>query len=500
MVRFVTDYLELSAKRFPEKIAFKDEYKTMTFGELHDKARRIASGLQKKGFFRQPVALFLGKCVEYVAASQGALYSGNFYSPMDMTMPAKRIEKILQVLKPVVLLTDEKHFEQAKHFADGVPVLLYEDMIQGAIDDECLQQAMSHRRDTDIVSVLFTSGSTGIPKGVASSHRFRVDFIEWEVDCFGLDETEIRGNQAPLYFAIGEIDLYSVLRTGGTMCLMSPKQLLFPQKLMGYLVKEKINTILWVPSLFRAVADFGGLEAEELPPLRDVFFCGEQMPTRQMNQWRQSFPKVSFTNLYGATELLIAAYYTIDRDFADAEPMPIGLSRTNVDILLLNRDNELVGPGEIGEICVLGTGMASGYYGDKERTNVSFGQNPLQVNVPERMFRTGDLARYNKRGELVYVSRKDAQIKHMGYRIELGEVELGIASIDGVTGSCCVYDKARSEIVLFYTGDIKPRDLLKAAADLLPRYMWPSRMEQRDKLPSTLSGKVDRMKLRAEIM
>jgi acyl-coenzyme A synthetase/AMP-(fatty) acid ligase len=272
--------------------------------------------------------------------------------------------------------------------------------------------------------------------------------------------------------------------------------MMFPRKLLAYLAERQVNTIFWVPSLLSNIAMLGGLRAGSLPPLKRVFFCGEPMLVKHLRVWQETFPAVRFVNLYGSTEMGLSAFCEVPGLLPDLDVLPIGHASGNMEILLLDERGQLVPVGETGEIYVRGT-VALGYYHDAVRTAEAFVQNPLQTGFPERVFRTGDLARCNASGELVYVSRKDFQIKHMGYRIELGEVETGIASIADVTMNCCVYDKDHGEIVLFYTGPIDEKAVMKAAADILPRYMWPTRLEHMDDLPRTLSGKVDRMSLLA---
>ena len=500
MVRLVTDYLDETVQRLPDKVAFCDERRSMSFAALQQEAKKTGAALAAYGWFRQPVALFFDKCVECIASELGVVYSGNFFSPLDTAMPEKRIEKIMTVLEPVAVLTDREHVEAAEAFAAGCPVLVYEDLQEQETEAAALQAAMARRIDRDVVSVLFTSGSTGVPKGVIASHRFLVNYNEWYAGEFALDETQVRGSQTPLYFAISAYtDVYCTLKTGCTTYLLAPKQMIFPRQLMAFLTEKGINTIFWVPSLLGNIAEFGGLRAKGLPALRYVFFCGEPMPAKQMNLWREAYPETRFVNLYGSTELAIAAFYEVKHPLEAAEAMPIGHACHNTDILLLNEQGRLAETGETGEICVRGT-TASGYYRDLERTAMAFSQNPLNTRYPETVFHTGDLARYNEAGELVYVSRKDFQVKHMGYRIELGEVETGISSIAGVTMCGCVYDTRRSEIVLFYAGDVEKRTLMQAAAEILPRYMWPTRVEHCQELPRTLSGKVDRMALKDELL
>lgn len=192
----------------------------------------------------------------------------------------------------------------------------------------------------------------------------------------------------------------------------------------------------------------------------------------------------------------MSCYWRSDRVLAEDEPIPVGVPFDNTDILLLTEDNRLAGEGETGEICMRGTCLTLGYYNNPEKTAEVFTQNPLNTAYPERIYRTGDVGRYNEHGELVFVCRKDSQIKHMGHRIELGEIEAAAQKAEGVRRVCCVYDAEGKRIVLWWVGDCAESDLLAAMAAYLPRYMMPTLIPRLDTMPLTDNGKLDRRALR----
>jgi D-alanine--poly(phosphoribitol) ligase subunit 1 len=267
---------------------------------------------------------------------------------------------------------------------------------------------------------------------------------------------------------------------------------------MDFVRDEKINFIMWVPSVLINVANLEGLNNKSLPHLKTVLFAGEVMPNKQLNYWRKNVPHANFGNLYGPTEItVIACHYPVDRLFADNEALPIGFPCRNCDLLVINSQNERARADEEGELCVRGTSLALGYWKDLEKTETVFVQNPLHNNYPDRIYRTGDLVKYNSRGEIVYIGRKDTQIKHMGYRIELGEVENAAQSLSGVANCCALYDSFKKEIVLFY----EPRQTLEEIqvraelTKLLPKYMLPTRIVQVEQMPTNANGKVDRPRL-----
>jgi acyl-coenzyme A synthetase/AMP-(fatty) acid ligase len=219
-------------------------------------------------------------------------------------------------------------------------------------------------------------------------------------------------------------------------------------------------------------------------------------PIRQFNLWKQFVPGARYINLYGPTETTgMTCWYEVDREFGPDEAIPIGRPFCNREILLLDGDKPAA-PGEPGEICIRGTCLTLGYYGAFDKTAEVFVQNPLNPHYPELIYRTGDIARYNERGELVFVSRRDSQIKHMGQRIELGEIEMAAAAVEDVGGAGCIYDGEKKKIVLFFAGEADEAALSAALKDRLPRYMLPGLIMKLERLPVTDNGKLDRIALR----
>ncbi|MDD6804787.1 MAG: AMP-binding protein, partial [Clostridiales bacterium] len=271
-----------------------------------------------------------------------------------------------------------------------------------------------------------------------------------------------------------------------------------PVPLLEYLKDHRINTIFWVPSALIVVAKLRAFKNVDLTDtLKRVLFCGEVMPNKQLNAWRKALPDALYANLYGPTEITDACtYYIVDREFADDEPLPIGIPMANTDILVLNDKNELVTGDEVGELCVRGTSLSMGYYKNPEKTKEAFVQNPLNNAVPELIYRTGDLVKYNEYGEIIYLARKDFQIKHMGHRIELGEIETAVSAIGEITLCCCLYDTKRQKIVLFCDADLSKEYIHEKISKLVPEYMFPNRIVYMETMPINANGKIDRVKLK----
>ncbi len=500
-MKAVTDYLEHSAGAYPDKVAFADERREITFSEIRNEAHKIAGGLIKKAFFKSPVAVYMDKCVECINAFMGVAYSGNFYTCIDVNMPQDRISKIMNKLEPKAVITDKAHEEAARAFADGkADVLLYENLMQGEVDEEIIKETGEKITETDVCYVLFTSGSTGTPKGVVISHRAITAYSEWLTEEFKIDSSTIFANQTPFYFVMSGLDIYQTLKNGATTYIV-PKQLFsFPIMLLQYLKEKNVNTIYWVPSALCTVANFRAVPEIHLDKLKLIMFSGEVMPVKQLNMWMDEYPDATFVNHYGPTEMTdIIAFYRVDRRHENDEALPIGKACDHMDILLLDDNNLPVKDGEVGELCGRGPSLAYGYYNDPEKTAEAFVQNPFNKTYEEKIYRTGDLVKYNENGELIYISRKDFQIKHMGNRIELGEIETAVSSLDGIERNCCLYDMKRSKIVLFYTGNVEKEEITENLKSLLPDYMIPNKIKKLEEMPMNLNGKVDRTKLKEMI-
>ena len=377
--------------------------------------------------------------------------------------------------------------EKARALDESIPVFCVEEVLQ-QIDSLGLAQVRAQHIDNDLLYVLFTSGSTGLPKGVAITHRSVVDFIEWACDALDVTADCRFGNQAPLYFDNSVLDIYCALRMGAAVHFIPKKYFSFPGKMTEYLKEKRINTIFWVPSALTGVANAGALEKCVPDGLERIFFCGETMPCKTLNIWRRAIPEARYVNMYGPTEITdVCTYFPVEREFADTDALPIGFACGNTRILLVE-----------GEICVTGTCLSMGYYNAPERTKEVFVENPLRPGVRELMYKTGDLGAYNERGELMFLGRKDSQIKRQGYRIELGEIECALCAHPQVKAGCCIYDARQEKIVAIYAGEAEEKPLLRALKEKLPKYMLPDAFVQKEALPETGNGKIDRVRLKQE--
>lgn len=500
MIRNILDYLEQSARHYPDKIAFADEMSTCTYKELWETARSVGTKLANYVPPRSPVPVFMEKRVETIYAFLGAVYAGCFYVLLDPKLPSERLKQILQTLQSEVLVLHpdyEKQFKALEYEGNVVNIL---EALQEEEDAVLLETIREQRLDIDPLYAIFTSGSTGIPKGVLVSHRSVIDFMEEFVDIFGITDKDVIGNQAPFDFDVSVKDIYSTLKTGATMQIIPKKMFSFPTKLLDYLDEREITTLIWAVSALCIVTTLKGLEYKVPQKVNKIIFSGEVMPIKHLNEWKKYLPDALYANVYGPTEITCnCTYYIVDREFQPGESLPIGQPFPNEKVFLLDEGNQLVREaGKKGEICVSGTALSLGYYRNPEQTKKVFVQNPLNEKYLERIYRTGDMAYYGHDGYLYFASRKDFQIKHMGHRIELGEIELAMEMAEGIRRACCTYDEPENKIIAFYEGEAEKRQIVRALGKKLPAYMIPNVWVKMDRLPITKNGKIDRKKMMKE--
>jgi len=498
----VLSWLESSAQRLPCKTAVADPDSSLSYAELWATARSVGSWLVGNGVPpRTAVALYAEKSPQVLAAMLGVVYAGGFYSVLDVRQPAGRVHSMCEALQPVLVLTDAANAERAHELFDATPlrVVALEDVVTFSVNDQALDAVRAQATDVDPLYVNFTSGSTGVPKGVVVSHRSVIDFIPVFTSTFGVGEQDVIANQAPFDFDVSVKDIYSCLLTGATLRIVPRPYFSNPTQLMDYLCGCEATTLVWAVSALCFVSIMGGLEYRVPHSLRRVLFSGEVMPPKQLAVWQDHLPDVRFVNLYGPTEITCnCTYFVVERRYEAHETIPMGKPFFNERVFLLDEHDQLVTPlstGIVGEVCVSGTCLALGYLGDERRTSQAFVQNPLNRRWLEPMYRTGDLARYDERGDLVFVSRKDHQIKHLGQRIELGDIESAAQGIAGVDRAVCLYDDQRKRLVLCYVGSLERKDLKARLRELLPSYMVPNNTRQVDQLPLSKNGKVDRAAL-----
>lgn len=501
MVTSILDYFDDSASRWPDKTAIADDKNSLTFSRWQTYAKRIGTTLSNatNGRLRNPVLVFVDRKIDCLVGFMGVVESGNFYVPIDSKMPDQRVKLISDVLDPIAAITvsaaDQKTLDLIGF--KGARINCAE-AIEDEVDEDLLAGIRRQMIDMDPVYSIFTSGSTGIPKGVIITHRGMIDLADWLCDTFHFSESDALGNQTPFYFDGSVKDICICLKSGATLNVIGRKFFTFPKLIVPFLNERKITAILWATSAIVLIGNSDILSVALPEHLRLVTFAGEAMPAKQLKVWMSKLPNCKFVNLYGPTEITVdCTYYEVNREFGDDEFIPIGNGCKNKQILVFNDEGKLVKVGEPGELCVRGTGVALGYYNNKVKTQEVFVQNPLHDLYEDRIYRTGDIVKYNELGEIEFVSRKDFQIKHKGNRIEMGEIEVAVNSIPTVTNAACVFDQPNDKIVLYYTtSDGQEVDIINLVKNKIPTYMFPEVIIPLAVMPYNLNGKIDRIELK----
>ena len=479
-------YLNDTADRLPDKLAFSDGAFGLTFRELRQAACSIGARLERDGAKAEPVGVLMERGAAQTAAFLGVLEAGCFYVPLDEHMPRERLERIVRTVSPRFVLTDEKNLTAAEGLCPAAEHLLYADAAAfpgpDRLRDESEEDALSY--------VVFTSGSTGEPKGVSIRESSLLDYAATLPEALGFDESLIFGIQSPLYFDAWLKELLGVMVKGATAYLLPRELFVNPVSLIEYINERQINALCWVSSAFSLVSRLRTFYAVVPEHLKLMCFGSEVLPVKQLTAWQQACPDARIFQLYGATECTgMSVYHPVVGPQDPTKPIPAGKPFPGTKLYLLDDEGRI---GTEGEIVIGGPSVMAGYYKDPERTAAALIPDPGDPENGALCYRTGDMGRLDENGDLVFIGRRDQQVKHMGHRVELGEIEAAALSLPGVNEAVCLYVADRQRIDLFYTGPAQPWDLVVGLKVKLPGYMTPNRTEQRPELPHLANGKIDR--------
>lgn len=495
----IVQWLEDSASRYPHKVAYADDTKSLSYDTLLDQVRRVGSTLIAGGHARQAVAILLPRSVEQVVALLGVAAAGGYYVILDADSPRERLQTIIASFAPHALIVGEQTTDLGEELLPGGCIAI-DGARSGSIEADALANVRAASSPDDLLYVLYTSGSTGVPKGVMVSHANVIAYIVWFAECFAISDKTIFGSQTPLYFSMSVSDIFATLQRGATLHLISKRLFSWPVPLVEWLNARNVNTIYWVPTALGLLARWDVLSVAPLTALHTVLFAGEVMPTPTLNYWIDKLPQAQFANLFGPTETTdICTYFKVVRRLKNDEALPIGIPCEGMKALVITDDGQAAAVGAEGELYVGGPFVARGYLADDKRTAEAFVKNPLDASDPQIYYRTGDIVRLAADGDLRYVSRLDFQIKRSGYRIELGEIEAAAVACEGVASSAAVWEPHAGHIVLFVAGTQLSTSTLHAELTRrLPAYMMPDTIKVLPALPLNANGKIDRHALLEE--
>lgn len=497
----VIDYLVKSSKENASKIAVICEDEKITYKDLNNKCQIVGSFIADKGLFNEPVIIFMDKGIDTLISFFGVVYAGCYYSLINPELPEVRITQIKDTLKAKLVITDDENYENAKKYFEDLLVVNIKDIKNGNINEELLSNAYKKHIGKDPLYVNFTSGSTGVPKGVVINHASVIDFIDKFSEIFGFKDYDIIGNQAPFDFDVSVKDIYTSICVGATLVIIPKKYFSNPAQLLDYICENNVSSLTWAVSALCLITTFHGLEYKVPKNVNKIIFSGEVMPLKHLKLWMDKLPDAMFVNIYGPTEITCnCTYHIIDKKRNYEDKIPIGKPIPNERVFLLNDDGEEIKEKNvIGEICVAGDCLALGYFGNDEQTSKHFCQNPLRKNYLENIYLTGDLGFYNELGEFVFTGRKDFQIKYLGHRIELEEIDRALMNVPEVVRSVSIFDEENSKLYGFYIGDIDKKDLHLKLKETLPVFMIPTKLIQLEEFPMTKNGKIDRKKLMGDL-
>lgn len=519
MVYTLHQLLSEAAAETPERVAIRNGAESLTYGELDTVSSKIAAALLDGGVRRgDRVAVYLPKSKDAVAAVYGIMKVGAAYVPIDPKSPVPRAASIAEDCSPSAIVTTPLRasalLRHAEAFVPRLALLVETDEGAGATDiaipnielaevtsDAGLAEPHVPTIDTDLAYILYTSGSTGSPKGVMLTHRNALTFVEWCASAIGTGADDTFSSHAPLHFDLSIFDLY-VAAYGRAIVAIVPEEIAyFGADLATFIRRERITVWYSVPSALmlmeRAIP-----EPETITGLRAVVFAGEVYPTKHLRKLRRLFPEADLWNLYGPTETNVCTYYRVHDLPEDDRPIPIGRACENIEVFAIRDDGARAGIGEEGELYVRGSSVMKGYWGRPEKSEDVLVQSPLSPHFSEAAYRTGDMVRLREDGDYDFLGRRDHQVKSRGYRIELGEVEAAISTHPRVLESVAIavpHDEWGSAIVAFVVPGVGATcseiEIKRHVARRLPRYMVPMRVMVVPELPRTSTGKIHRQRL-----
>src|SRR6267378_3534042 len=511
------------ADRSPDAVAISLRQERLTYAELEETSNRLALLLKSAGCRRgDRVCLLIPKSSALVVAMLGVLKADAVYIPLDLASPPSRVAKMIcacedrwiLAAEPAAPLLDEL-FADSGFAATQVVGWLSTRRPEGqrfaprfswgdlAAYPSTLPN--SENRSDDVAHILFTSGSTGVPKGVMITHSNVLAFLRWSWSYFGTRPSDRISWHPPPHFDLSTFDVFGTLGAGARLYPVPPELSLVPHQLAEFIRGERLTQWFSVPSALNYMAQFDVVREPDFPELRRVLWCGEVLPTPTLIYWMKRLPHVAFTNLYGPTEATIASsYYTVPACPTDERAeVPIGRPCPGEELLVLNDGLQPAACGDVGDLHIGGVGLSPGYWRDPAKTRAAFVPDPRGSRPGARIYKTGDRAKVGPDGLVYYVGRADTQIKSRGFRIELGEIETALHALgwlhecavvavpsNGFEGMtiCCAF-------VPGVTGGVTPARLRESLSKLVPNYMLPSRWLELDVLPKNANGKIDRPRL-----
>jgi amino acid adenylation domain-containing protein len=531
MAHLLQQLLTEAATRRPKRPAVASDGCLLTYQQLDRLSSKLARALLRQGVAPgDRVGILAPKSAAAVVAVYGALKAGACYVPLDPKAPSGRLSHIVHDSGAAVIVADEARAPQAATLADAVPrrpsvVVVgfpgrpeHQEAASSPAQGEAIVPWTAVAResgeplaeelaiDTDLAYILYTSGSTGVPKGVMISHRNSLTFVDWSAAAAGLGEQDRVCSPAPLHFDLSVFDIFATCRAAACLTVLPDGATTFPVSIARWLAAERISVWYSVPSVLVLLACYGSLQQLDLSALRTVIFAGEVFPPKHLTRLMAQLPHARYLNWYGPTETNVCTAFEVPAGWADARPTPIGKACANTEVFAVTSEGRRVyRPGEVGELYVRGPSLMRGYWGQPAKTSEVLVRNPFRAESDELVYRTGDLVTLDPAGDYAFLGRVDSMVKIRGYRVELGEVEAALYQHPAIREAAVLPvpdELLGSRLKAFITTDggsnLTREQVLDHCRQWLPSYMVPDIVESREGLPRTSTGKVDRAGLAQE--
>lgn len=518
MRNILSHLLVKSAQQFSERIAICDRNESITYQELDTISDQLAHTLKNLGIKKgDRVGILLQKSIESIIAIFGVLKAGAIYVMLDPSAPVKRTEAVITDCQISALISNQEKCQKLDILKLQFLILVDQFSDQPANPSKIgitkyitwaeMQRSPSHPlmidiTEDDLAYILYTSGSTGKPKGVMIEHRAALNFINWAYECFQVQVTDRVSSHAPLHFDLSIFDIFVTIKAGATISLVPEKLSVFPVNLAKFINEQEITIWYSVPSILIQLVLHGNLEKLNFEHLRHILFAGEVFPIKYLKKLMGLIPHAQYHNLYGPTETNVCTYYPVPNIPSEqAQPLPIGKACANHQVYALNDQGEIAQPSEIGELCVLGSSVMRGYWGQPEKTNAVLVSPPNSfADIAKQAYRTGDLVKQDLEGNYVLIGRRDRLIKSRGYQIDLTEIEnllSGHSLVAEVAVIAIPNEQISHEIKAIVVSstlenELTPSQLKSFCSAYLPKYAIPHLIEFCQFLPKTSTGKIDR--------
>jgi D-alanine--poly(phosphoribitol) ligase subunit 1 len=472
-----------------------------SYKEMNARANRLTYFLKEQNLRKgDRIGIALEKSWLTYALMMACWKTGIIYFMIDPRNPKSRIENIIDQCQPGLVFL-EKQTQQELNLKENFVIIADPDALDLTKFSELNPNNNDQLTGADPAYIMFTSGSTGSPKGAIISHGNLLNFISWSKDQYQFDENDRFTNVNPIYFDNSVFDVYSSLFWGASLVIFPHGILQSPKAIAELIYLSKATIYFSVPSMLIYLMTMKVASPETLGSLENIIFGGEGFPKPKLAQLMKLLgTQVKYHNVYGPTECtcICSSYQVMPEDLADTSGFaPLGSMAKNFSYSILDSDQKAVSVGEIGELYLMGPCLGLGYFNQPQETEKAFVKNPLKTEFTERAYRTGDLIYLSpKDGKIYFAGRKDTQVKHMGYRIELDEVQSGLLKIAQINETI-VFQKKKDDFsqIIAVISLLKPMtvaEIKMAAALHLPKYMIPDKFIILESLPKNANGKLDR--------